>query len=486
MATREVEKSFDSYTGQSTYSRSSINLTQVHTFHKYDYITKIRVTARWGAYGLFESDAYAQVFLGPNNRGDMRPGYDGYVQCDPNPDPYWFTEGGVKSNGNWKDNSSGVWKDHWFYNITGEQANSYMVQWARWCDSTLVTRKWIFGNRSIRCYYDTPELKVTVNSATGVKSVSGSGGQAEINGTITFSVTPEDGYVFSKWNDGNTSNPRTYTVASGDIYQTYTNYKTFTPTMSLKAYTLTFNANGGSTSTASKSVTYTSTYGDLPTPTRTGYTFNGWYTAASEGTKITADSIYNTAGNQTLYAQWTPITYTINFDGNGNTAAPVIRTMSPINATYDKSYTISNEFIRLGYMFKNWNTQTNGSGISYSNNQSISNLKNKDGETITLYAQWEFVGDINYDNLFSLSDWGTSLNAELDAGRREFGSLNIDFVKGTINIKDISSTEEKPDIYTTYSKTSNAGYYHIPVSPNTNYSFSFDIKQNNSLTFICQ
>lgn len=42
-------------------------------------------------------------------------------------------------------------------------------------------------------------------------------------------------------------------------------------------YTLTFNANGGSVSTSTKSVTYGTTYTDLPTPTRTGYTFKGWY-----------------------------------------------------------------------------------------------------------------------------------------------------------------------------------------------------------------
>ena len=48
-----------------------------------------------------------------------------------------------------------------------------------------------------------------------------------------------------------------------------------------------------------------SSYGTLPTPTRTGYTFDGWYTSATGGTKITSSSVVNVSGDQTLYAHWT-------------------------------------------------------------------------------------------------------------------------------------------------------------------------------------
>ena len=69
-------------------------------------------------------------------------------------------------------------------------------------------------------------------------------------------------------------------------------------------YTVTFNANGGSVSTTSKTVTNGSTYGDLPTPTRSGYGFDGWYTVASGGTKITSSTKVSLSANQTLYAHW--------------------------------------------------------------------------------------------------------------------------------------------------------------------------------------
>ena len=72
-----------------------------------------------------------------------------------------------------------------------------------------------------------------------------------------------------------------------------------------KTFTVTFNANGGSVDTSSKSVTNGSTYGTLPTPKRSGYTFQGWFTAASGGSKITSSSTVNLSANQTLYAHWT-------------------------------------------------------------------------------------------------------------------------------------------------------------------------------------
>ena len=64
--------------------------------------------------------------------------------------------------------------------------------------------------------------------------------------------------------------------------------------------------------TTTKSVKYGATYGDLTTPSRSGYTFVGWYTASNGGTKITSSSTMNTAGNHTLYARWSKnaVTYT--------------------------------------------------------------------------------------------------------------------------------------------------------------------------------
>ncbi len=91
-----------------------------------------------------------------------------------------------------------------------------------------------------------------------------------------------------------------------------------------------FNANGGSVSTASKNVTFGGTYGTLPTPTRTGHTFKGWFTAASGGTQVTSATEVNAVSSeQTLYAQWTVNAYSVNWNGGTNYSIEVRRTASP-------------------------------------------------------------------------------------------------------------------------------------------------------------
>lgn len=103
-----------------------------------------------------------------------------------------------------------------------------------------------------------------------------------------------------------------------------------------------FDEQGGS-SVSNQHAYYDSTYGTLPTPTRTGYTFDGWFTASSGGTQITSGTTVTTTSiNQTLYAQWTqdstpiPTTRIGAFDGSPGTDA-TWRTfsLSDLNSTYN-------------------------------------------------------------------------------------------------------------------------------------------------------
>ena len=74
-------------------------------------------------------------------------------------------------------------------------------------------------------------------------------------------------------------------------------------------YTVSYNVNGGKKlKTTSKSVTYGKTYGKLAAPQRAGYTFAGWYTAKTKGTKITAGSKVAITKKTTLYARWSKVT----------------------------------------------------------------------------------------------------------------------------------------------------------------------------------
>lgn len=69
-----------------------------------------------------------------------------------------------------------------------------------------------------------------------------------------------------------------------------------------KTFTLYFQANGGTVSPANKSVTYDAKVGPLPTPTKSGDVFMGWFDEA--GNQYTADTVYKVDGNTTLTARW--------------------------------------------------------------------------------------------------------------------------------------------------------------------------------------
>lgn len=145
---------------------------------------------------------------------------------------------------------------------------------------------------------------------------------------------------------------------------------------SLITYTVYFNANGGSVGTASKTVDSNGIYGSLPTPTRSGHQFAGWYTATSGGTQITEGTQVNLSGNQTLYAHWSQ--YALYFNANGGSGGP--GTQYGYGATTISSATP----YRTNYDFLGWSTSSSASSPSYYAGGSIGLYG-----TTTLYAVWK-------------------------------------------------------------------------------------------------
>ena len=81
----------------------------------------------------------------------------------------------------------------------------------------------------------------------------------------------------------------------------------YTVWATLPTITVTFDPNGGSVEPTTKEVKIGETYGDLPVPTRTGYTFDGWFTDAQAGDKVEATTTVTATTAHTLYAHWTLI-----------------------------------------------------------------------------------------------------------------------------------------------------------------------------------
>ena len=149
-------------------------------------------------------------------------------------------------------------------------------------------------------------------------------------------------------------------------------------------FKVSFNSNGGSCSTSSKNVTYTATYGDLPVPTRTGYTFKGWYTSASGTIKITGESKVNITSNQTLYAQWIPNTYTVVYNPNGG-----IGTTANSSHTFDTAKSLNiNNFTKEGYSFKGWSKNKDAEIPEFTDQQSVKNLTSQNNAVVNMYAVW--------------------------------------------------------------------------------------------------
>ena len=107
-------------------------------------------------------------------------------------------------------------------------------------------------------------------------------------------------------------------------------------------------------SSYSKSYTYGAKLGTLPSASRNGYTFNGWFTSPSGGSKITTTTTVP-SNNVTYYAQWTPINYSISYNLNGGSVSG-----NPTSYNIESSAITLKNPTRSGYIFTGW-TGSNGS-----------------------------------------------------------------------------------------------------------------------------
>ena len=209
--------------------------------------------------------------------------------------------------------------------------------------------------------------------------------QTKWNGVaLTLSTTKPTatGYTFKNWNTKADGTGTSY--SSGASYTTNAALALYAR-WTANSYTVTFNANGGTTPTASKSVTYKNTYGTLPTPTRTGHSFAGWFTTASGGSQVTTSTTVTTASAHTLYAHWNANTYSVEYNANNGSG-----TMSNSSHTYDVAKALtSNSFTRTGYTFKGWSTSSTATTATYANGASVKNLTSTNGATVNLYAVWQ-------------------------------------------------------------------------------------------------
>ena len=130
-------------------------------------------------------------------------------------------------------------------------------------------------------------------------------------------------------------------------------------------YSVTFDAQSGS----SVALQNTASVASSPATTRTGYNFQGWFDAATDGNEITFP--YAPSSDTTLYAQWQQITYNVTFDAQSGTSVAQQNTAS---------LATSPTTTQSGFTFQGWfDAATDGNEITF---------PYAPVADVTLYAQW--------------------------------------------------------------------------------------------------
>lgn len=217
----------------------------------------------------------------------------------------------------------------------------------------------------------------------------------------------KEGYIFKEWNTMEDGSGTSYndkqevinlTNIDGAVIKLYAQWKN-------NSIVITYNSNDDSNQISEQDISInTNTKLNKNTFTRVGYIFNGWNTKKDgSGTSYTDQQTINFSDDVTLYVQWIPISYILITHSNNGTDEFREQVL-----VYDREEKINkNTFTKEGYVFVGWNTNKDGSGTSYTDQQSVINLSTEMNTNIDLYAQWEeesgYVIDdyvVDYDNSF--------------------------------------------------------------------------------------
>lgn len=236
----------------------------------------------------------------------------------------------------------------------------------------------------------TQNMTVTVNYRPNRYTIRFDGNATGISGSmsdmqmeydkaknLTANAFSLSGHSWLNWNTAAAGNAKSYTngqsvknltEADGGVVTLYAQWST-------NAYTVTFVDGHTGRNISNVSVDYGGSVTPPAYPTHPGYTPTGW-----------DKSTTNVTQNMIVTANYRPNVYRIHFDGN---ATGVTGNMTDMDMEYDKAKNLTtNAYALDGHSWLSWNTAANGSGKTYSNGQSVKNLTETDGGTVTLYAQW--------------------------------------------------------------------------------------------------
>ena len=291
-----------------------------------------------------------------------------------------------------------------------------------WASSnTATTAEWqpggILSAEGARTLYAIWEAKTYTVVYNGNGATSGS----MANSTATYNqnfITRENafiktGYTFNGWKSKSNPSETQYTsedwgLNAPGVYESGSSQKWsitgdryLYAQWNINSYTLTVNAGEGiipntsgwtvNGNIATKTILYNNTFGTLPTPTRAGYTFLGWFTAELDGTKVTSDTRIG-ATDTNIYAHWNRAQYTVHYDINKGSG-----TISPDTVTFAPTVSITlnstNGLTKQGFTASGWNTAegTNQSANTHFDSGAAFNASSTTFDSdnkVTLYVHW--------------------------------------------------------------------------------------------------
>lgn len=252
----------------------------------------------------------------------------------------------------------------------------------------------------------------------------------EINGAGAWGDHSEGRHQFKNWEQigsGSLTIPHesdgtksfvaevTATVSSHSTSPNISGKETFELTPIVVSHKVYFEEQGGS-AVSDKTVTNGAQYGTLPTTSRAGYTFAGWYTAASGGSQVVSTT-KSGSSDETLYAHWIANQYKLTYDGNGgklkvevdrdDTGVQFVDSVSE-TVTFDSTtiYTRSGDdfCFKDGALFTRWIDDKGTDWTSWIGQPWLWTGASY-ARDVTLYAQWD--SDLEYSVTFDLKG-GTS------------------------------------------------------------------------------
>ena len=289
--------------------------------------------------------------------------------------------------------------EHWLQNVSGstyalgqttiQTGTTGQVGVAQWQTLTGFTQYYAYegnvtagiiagdGSLVLKLYYTRNSYTLTFSGAEGLSPITAKYGQQ----IALPAAAPRTGYNIAGWyKDAGfiqlVSWP--YAMAAADT----TLYAKWAP----NTYNIAFDPDGGTifgtTGVKSSTVVYDSTYGagtlGFPVPEKTGYTFNGWFTA--EQVQVFTDTAVKITAPVTLTASWTALTATVDYDLNGAAGTPPQSVTDLCGTSVDLPLD-GYSGLRTGYTLLGWNTDPGAV-------TALSNFEIPEGGA-TLYAVWK-------------------------------------------------------------------------------------------------